>query len=209
MDAAAVAVEVARQRWQGPVGLFGTALGGVLAFYAAIAIGSGTGGDGLRAVACHNVLDLRNVQPVLRRARQRVLLRAATTVGCRLSPERRRLIDVPIGLIVARSDLADDLRLARALRRHPDAVRRYDLAGLISIFLTPEDKPDVAAQQVPTFVAVGSNDRVIPETLARAFTSRLSCPSQLWVLPGGSHQLLLEHPRALLPAVAGFFREHF
>lgn len=202
MAAAAAAVGCARERWQGPVGLFGTAFGGVLAFYAALE------SSGVGAVACHNVLDLRDVRPVLQRHRQGALLPAAAALRRRLSPERQTAISLPASAVVATADLADDPDLARVLRHHPQSVRRYTLAGLGSILLTPEDKPDVSAQAVPTFVGIGSNDRILPETTTRAFASRLTAESELWVLPGGGHQMMLEHPGALLPAAAGFLRSH-
>ncbi|MDP8970269.1 MAG: alpha/beta hydrolase [Actinomycetota bacterium] len=202
MDAVATAADTARRRWDGPVGLFGTALGGVLAFYAALEEG------GLEAVACHNVLDLRNVRPVLRRARHGLLLPVAGLLRRWLSLEQQELVWLPASAIVAAADLASDPALSRALRRHPQAVRRYDLAAFGSIFLAPDDKPDVSGQAVPTLIAVGSNDRAVPETTTRAFASRLTCESRLWVLPGGGHQLLLEHPEALLPTVAAFLRQH-
>lgn len=198
MEAAATAVEVARARWDAPVGLFGTALGGVLAFYAALE------DSGAAAVACHNVLDLRDVRPVLQHARQGALLPAAARLCRTLSARALERVTVPAGWVVAPRDLAADHRLVRVLRRHPQAVWRYDLASLGALFLTPDDKPDTAAQRVPTFIAVGSGDRVLPETATRAFASRLTCDAELWVLPGGGHQLPLEHPKALLPAVAGF-----
>lgn len=202
MAAASTAVHSARERWDGPVGLFGTAFGGVLAFYAALE------SNGVGAVACHNVLDLRDVRPVLQRARQGALLPAAAAVRRRLPVERQEAIMLPAAAVVATADLADDPVLGRALRRHPQSVRRYTLAGLGSILLTPEDKPDVSAQAVPTFIAIGSNDRVLPETTTRAFASRLTVESELWVLPGGGHQLMLEHPEALVPAAAAFLHRH-
>lgn len=202
MAAAAAAAACARERWQAPVGLFGTALGGVLAFYAALE------SNDIGAVACHNVLDLRDVRPVLQRARQGALLPAAAAVRRRLPVERQEAIKLPAAAVVAMADLADDPMLSRALRRHPQSVHWYTLAGLGSILLTPEDKPDVSAQAVPTFIAIGSNDRILPETTTRAFSSRLTVESELWVLPGGGHQLFLEHPEALLPAAAGFLRRH-
>jgi pimeloyl-ACP methyl ester carboxylesterase len=198
METVASAARAATERWGGPVGLFGTALGGVLGFYAALE------GAGVAAVACHNVLDLRDVQPVLQRYRQGVLLPAAGRLQQWLPAARQARVRIPVGAIVATADLAEDPGLARALRRHPQAVRSYDLASLVTIFLSPQDKPDISAQGVPTFVAVGAEDRVLPATTTRAFTARLSCEYELWLLPGGGHQLLLEHPGALLPEVARF-----
>lgn len=202
MAAVAAATAVAVERWEGAVGLAGTALGGVLAFYAALE------DERIAAVACHNVLDLREVRPVLQRTRQGVLLPAAGWLRRVVPDARRPALRVPAAAVVATTDLAQDPRLARALTRHADAVRSYDLEGLGSVFLSPEDKPDVAAQRTPTFVAVGSGDRVLPETATRAFVARLTCPHELWVLPGGGHQLFLEHPAAVFPAMAAFLHGH-
>lgn len=200
MDAAASTAEAAQEIWGGAVALFGTALGGALAFYAALE------SDRVAAVACHTVLDLRDVRPVLQRARQGVLLPLAGQLRRWAAlPEHIR---IPTAAVVAPADLAADPALSRALRRHPQAVRSYDMGSLVSFFLTPEDKPAIEAQTTPTFVAVGSGDRVLPETATRAFASRLTCEHQLEVLPGGGHQLLLEHPEALVPQVAAFLHTH-
>jgi alpha-beta hydrolase superfamily lysophospholipase len=202
MEAAATALDRARDRWGGPCGLLGTALGGVLAFYAALEDGTAS------AVVCHTVLDLRDVRPVLQRARQGALLPVAAWLLRRLRPGQQARVTIPASAVVATSDLAASPALARALRRHPQAVRRYDLAGLGSILLSPEDKPDIAAATAPVLVAVGTNDRVLPETATRHFVSRLACPHELWVLPGGGHQLLLEHPEAFVPRAAEFLEKH-
>lgn len=200
MDAVAAAAEAATDTWAGAVGLFGTGFGGVLAFYGALET------PRIGAVACHNVLDLRDVRPVIQRSRQGVLLPLAGQLRRRATlPERVR---IPTSAVVAPQDLAADPDLSRVLRRHPQAVRSYDMGSLTSLFLTPEDKPAIEAQTTPTLVAVGTGDRVLPETSARAFVSRLSCESDLWVLPGGGHQLLIEHAEALAPQVGGFLRKH-
>jgi alpha-beta hydrolase superfamily lysophospholipase len=202
MEAASAALAVAAERWAAPVGLLGTGLGGALAFYAALEE------PAARAVVSHNVLDLRDVRPVLQRARQGALLPVAGWLRRRLSPGAQARLPIPASAVVAPGDLAGSPALARALRRHPQAVRRYDLAGLGSILLAPDDKPDIAAATAPLLAAVGSGDRVLPETATRHFVSRLTCVHELWVLPGGGHQLLLEHPEAFVPRAAAFLREH-
>ena len=202
MEAASAAFDVARDRWQGPTGFLGTALGGVLAFYAALEDGRA------QAVVCHNALDLRDVRPVLQRARQGALLPVAGWLRGLLPPSRQAQVPIPAAVLVAAADLAASPALVRALRTHPQAVHRYDLGGLGSILLAPDDKPDIAAATTPVLVAVGSGDRVLPETTTRHFVSRLTCPHELWVLPGGSHQLLLEHPEAFVPRAAAFLHQH-
>jgi alpha-beta hydrolase superfamily lysophospholipase len=202
LEAVGVALDTARRCWDAPVGLLGLGLGGVLAFYAGIEE------EGIGAVVCNGVLDLRDVRPALHRTRQGVLLPAAGLLR-RVAPAgRHRSVPIPAASVVADVDLAADPVVRRALRHHPQAVRRYDLEGLGSILLSPEDKPDVAAARVPVLVAVGSNDRALPETAARHFASRLTCEHELWVLPGGGHQLLLEHPEAFAPVAGAFLRRH-
>ena len=200
MEAAATAVGVALARHSGPVGLVGTALGGVLAFYAALE------DDRVAAVACHGLMDLRDIRPVLRRARQGALLPVAARLRHRLTEEQQAAVPLPAAAVVAAADMAEDPRLVRALRRHPQAVRSYDLASLGSILLTPEDKPDVAAQSTPVLVVIGADDHVLPESTARHVASRLEGSATVWSLPGAGHQLLLEHPTAVLPVVADWLR---
>lgn len=202
MEAAAAAVDVATVRWRAPVSLFGAGLGGVLAFYAALEDGR------VASVACAGLLDLRDPRPALGRLRRAVVMpvgaRASSLVGDRLA---RRLL-VPLPALLSHSELASDPVLARRLVGHRQAVTRYSLAGLTSILCSPADKPDVRAQRAPVLAAVGGGDTVLPETTTRALTRQLTCPSQTWVLPGAGHQLLLEHPRALLPTVAEFVHGH-
>ena len=202
MDAVAAAVGAALERSDRPVGLIGTALGGALAFYAALE------DRRVRAVACHNVLDLRDVRPVLQRARQKALLPVAARLARRLDEGGRRAVRIPTTLLVAEADLADDPGTARRLRRHDQAVRSYDLDGLAALLLEPTDKPDIAAQRVPTLLAVGAEDRVLPVTHTRAIASRLTIDHELWVLPGAGHQLLLEHAAETVPKLAAWIRDH-
>jgi pimeloyl-ACP methyl ester carboxylesterase len=202
METVGTAVGVARERWDAPVGLVGLGFGGVLAFYAGIEE------DGVGAVVANGVLDLRDVRPALHRRRQGVLLPAAGWLRRSLPPRRRAAVPIPAAAVVADVDLADDPTVRRAIRRHPQTVRTYDLDALGSILLAGEDKPDIAAARRPVLIAVGGNDRALPETAARHFASRLTCPHELWVLPGAGHQLLLEHPEAFAPVAADFLRRH-
>lgn len=200
MDAAATAVDAAEEEWGGRVGLFGAGFGGVLAFYAALET------PRVAAVACSNVLDLRDVRPVLQRWRQGVLIPLAGWL--RRSDALPKHVRIPTSAIVAPADLAADPDVSRVLRHSPASVTSYDMDSLVALFLTPEDKPAIEAQTTPTFVAVGTEDRVLPETPTRAFVSRLSGESELWVLPGGGHQLWLEHAEALVPQAGAFLRKH-
>lgn len=202
MDAAAAAVETALNRWRTPVVLLGAGLGGVLAFYAALE------DSRVSAVASAGLLDLRDVRPAIGRTRRAAALPAAGLVSRVTTPAVQERVAAPLAAVLSSRDLAEDPDLARRLRRHPQAVAWYSLATVSSIFAAPEGKPDVQAQTTPVLAAVGGRDRVLPETGTRALVQRLTCPAELWVLQGGGHQLLLEHPRALLPVAADFFRRH-
>lgn len=203
MEAAATAVEQAQTRWEGPVAMLGTGFGGVLAFYAAL-----EEPERVAAVVCHGVLDLRDVRPFMRRGRQQILLPTLAWAQRHVGLDGLSALALPAAAVFAWSDQASDPRLVSRLRGHPQAVRRYDIASLTSLLLTPEEKPAIRAQKVPTLVAVGSQDRMLGETQARAFASQLSCEHEVWVLPGGGHQLLLEHSAAFLPVVAEFVAAH-
>ena len=198
MEAVATAVDVAERQWAGPVGLLGFALGGTLGCYAALE------DDRVAAVVSQGLLDLRDIRPALRRTRQQAVLPVAAWLRRGIDSKVRGRVPLPLDLVVARTDRAFDPQLARRLDRHPQAVSRYDLSGLGSILLSPEDKPDLAALTTPTLVVVGAQDAVLPLTAAHAASAQLSGLHELWVLPAAGHQLLLEHHAALLPRVVTF-----
>ncbi len=202
METVAEAVGLARARWDVGVGVLGTGLGGTLAFYAGL---EGVGGE---AVVAHTAMDLRDVRSVLHRSRQQALLPLASRLRGWAGEGVQRAVALPARLVVSRADFAADPELRDRLWGHPQAVRRYPVAGLGSILLAPDEKPDVAAQRVPVLIAVGSEDRTVAPTAARVVATRCSGDAQIWTLPGAGHQLLLEHHRAAVPRMAAFLHEH-
>lgn len=201
MEAAATAVDVAAERWDAPVVLLGTGIGGTLAAYAAIE------DERPAAVVCHGLMDLRDITPSLRRTRQQALIPVVGWLRRLMDDTQRRHIPLPLRGVLAPTDLAFDPRLVRRLTGHPQAVGRYHLGALGSILLSPEDKPSLAALTTPTLVAVGANDLIFPPTAAHAAASSVSGPCEVWVLPAGGHSLLLEHAGAVIPKVRGFVDE--
>ena len=200
MDAAAAAIDVAAQRWGCPVALLGAGLGGILAVYAAIE------GRRVGAVVSTSVLDLRDVAPALGRTRRAASLPLLGGVASVLPDRAAARVRVPLPAVISSRDLVADPVRRRRLLRHPQAVRHATLDGLASTFASPQDKPDVRALPVPLLAAVGSEDRVVPVPAVRAFTAALGSGASLWVLPGAGHDLLVGHPRTLLPGVAAFVR---
>lgn len=198
MESAATAIDVAQQTFGGPVVLVGLAIGGTLACYAAIE------DDRVAAVVSHGLMDLRDIRPVLRRTRQRILLPLAALARRRLPDPSTRRVRLPLAAVIASTDRAFDPRLARRLDSHPQSVRHYDLQALGSILLTPEDKPSLAALTTPTLVLVGGHDVIAPATAVHAASSQVPGLKELWVLPAAGHELLLEHPHATLSKIQSF-----
>lgn len=198
MEAAATAIDTAGARWDTPVVVAGFGIGGTLGVYAAI--------EDTRpvAVVSHGLIDLRDIGPTLRRTRQQALIPAASWLRRRMDDPQRRRIPLPLRAVLAPTDLAFDPRLVRRLTHHPQSVRTYDLGALGSILLSPEDKPSLAALTTPTLVVVGGNDVIFPPTAAAAAAESISGDTRVWVLQAASHDLLLEHPHALLPEVRAF-----
>lgn len=202
MNAAAAGIGVATGRWPGPVGLLGVGLGGALALYAGIE------NRRVAAVVAHGAMDLRDVTAAPTRARGRTAAVVAARARRRLPPRVQERLEVPARAILSPADLALHPVAARRLWRHPQAVRRYPLAALADVLLTPGDKPDLAAARAPTLLASGDADRVQTPVAVRQVQARLTCPQRTWALPGGGHQLLVDHPEAFVPVAGAFLREH-
>ena len=124
METVAEAVAVARARWDAPVGVLGTGLGGTLAFYAGL---EGVGGD---AVVAHTVLDLRDLRPVLRRPRQQTLLplvaRARAVMGEGLQP-RTVAAEIDLDALLAAAP-----ELVAPVAPSPFPAARADLALVVA-----------------------------------------------------------------------------
>lgn len=76
---------------------------------------------------------------------------------------------------------------------------RHLFAGLLDWHLLD----DVDEVEVPALVVCGSRDLVTPLPLSRHLHARLS-GSELFVVPGGGHMLMMEHPELVTDLVADF-----
>lgn len=202
MSAVGAAVDLAVARWPTAVGLVGMGLGGTLALY------GGIEDRRVGAVVSQSPFDLRDVGTVPTRGRLSYLPALGARLRRRLPPGLAQRTPVPASLLVGRSGLAGDPDTATALWTSPQAVRRYPLEPIASLLLEPADKPDVAAARVPALLAGGEADPLQSPGSVRRVAARLTCPQRTWLLPGGGHQLLLDHPDAAAPVFAAFLREH-
>lgn len=201
MAAIGATVDLAVARWSAPVGLVGLGLGGTLALY------GGIEDRRVRAVVSQGPFDLRDVGTVPMRGRLRSLPALAARLRRRVPPRLAQRTPMPSSLLVSRAGLAGDPDTAAALWSSPQAVHRYPLEPLASLLLEPTDKPDLAAARAPALLAAGGADPLQHPGALRRVAARMTCPQRTWVLPGGGHQLLIDHPDAAAPAFAGFLRE--
>lgn len=195
------AVGYAAERFGEPVGLAGTSLGGILSLYAGIE------DDRVVAVLCHNTIDLRDISPLGRRIRQRLLI--ASTGMIRSSAAWAPLVRAPVRMLISPGDVFEDPENVRRWRRTPGTVWWYTLESVASIFFTPEDKPAVEALDKPLLVATGDEDPIFPVAAQRSVVERVEGPAELWVLEGAGHGVPLEHLRAFGPRAGEWFRKAF
>lgn len=168
-----------------PVGVAGSGLGGVLAFYAALE------DERVEATACHNAVDLRHVDALRNTGGRRIL----GTLGeqIRWIAARAPTLPIPVGPLLPVHNLFEDPDNARLWRRAPRMTFRYTAESIASLLFTPEDKPSVDAIDVPVLVATGEDDPVFPPAAQWALVQRLGSRAELFAVPGAGHMLPLEH----------------
>lgn len=195
------AVGYALARFGEPVGLIGSSLGGILSLYAGIE------DQRIAAILCHNTIDLRDISPLGRRWRQKLVISLGAQI--RAGAARTPLLRVPVRALISPADVFEDPANVRRWMRTRGTVWWYTLASVASIFFTPEDKPAVEALDVPLLVATGDEDSIFPVGAQRSIVDRVEGPSELWVLRGAGHAVPLEHLRAFASRAGEWFRKTF
>lgn len=194
------AVDFAVERYTDRIGITGSSMGGILAFYAALE------DPRIRAAVCHNVLDLRDIRPVLYLRRHFVLVplaRAARPLLPILG-----MVPVPVRAFLEPAHVFERPENRRRWQADRWCVWAYRLRAWISMFLTPADKPPVEAMAKPVRLLVGERDRILPAPYHEAFAARLRCRKDLVVVPGAGHMLPLEYLEITVPLVAEWFHKH-
>jgi hypothetical protein len=87
-------------------------------------------------------------------------------------------------------------------------VRAYRASSWISLFLHPQDKPDVEEMTRPVRIIVGEQDRILAIKPTQVFYDRLCCPKDLVVVPGAGHMLPLEYLSTTVPLIAEWLHRH-
>lgn len=188
------AARYAKRRWGPRVGVTGSSMGGILAFYAGLLVPE------IRCAACHNVVDLARIAEIRGAGAARFLRAAGAALRgvARVAPR----LPVSLRLVLDPREVFSDPENIRRWKREPRIQKSYTLAAIASLFLTPEEKPPVEAMRKPTFVAVGAEEAIIPVEHQKRFFERLRCPKELLLVPGAAHMLPLEHRDRYLPPLA-------
>lgn len=195
------AVDYGLERYNHRIGIIGTSMGGVLAFYAAIE------DNRIKSVVCHNVVDLRDVHPLFYLKRH-FLLRPLLKL---LKPFAHQLTWLPIPIVayIEPKDVFEKKENFQYILRDPLVTWSYRCSSWISVFYNPDDKPAIESQTAPVRIIDGEQDKLFPVAYTQAFYERLRCEKDFVVVPGAKHMLFIEHINIAAPLAAEWFWRFF
>jgi len=181
------------------VGISGSSLGGILAFYAV------ANDPRLKSAVCHNVAVLSEPD-YLRLTRAPNLLRAILPLGrlaARLLPELR----LTIWLYLDPQAITDDPRLLEIFVDDPLNLQTLPLRSIVSQSQAAPARP-IEEIETPIMVLHAEGDRIFPLDYCRAIYDHLTCPKRFKLIPRADH--LVFAPPYLdrsLPPLADWFKE--
>jgi alpha-beta hydrolase superfamily lysophospholipase len=187
------------ERYGEKVGISGSSLGGVLAFYAV------ANDPRLKSAVCHNVAVLSEPGR-LRITRAPNLLRTIlplSRLAARLLPELR----LTIWLYLDPQAITDDPRILEIFVDDPLTLQALPLRSIVSQSQAAPAKP-VEEIETPIMVLHAEGDRIFPLDYCRAIYERLTCPKRFELIPGADHLVFVpSYLGRSLPPVASWFRE--
>ncbi len=192
-------VDYAIEKYNDRIGITGTSMGGVLAFYAAIE------DKRIKSVVCHNVVDLRDVRPIFYLKRHFLLLPLLKI----LKPFASLLTWLPIPIIayIKPKDVFDKKENFQYIVTDPFMTWAYRCSSWISVFYYPGDKPAIESQKAPVRIIDGEQDKIFSVAYTRTFYKRLRCQKDFVIVPGTKHMLLLEHINIAVPLITEWFNQ--
>jgi alpha-beta hydrolase superfamily lysophospholipase/2-polyprenyl-3-methyl-5-hydroxy-6-metoxy-1,4-benzoquinol methylase len=162
-----------------PVVLHGASQGGEIAFHALARCPRVAG------AVCMNILlnDELQMNRAIRLMRSEAMDRLARGLGDRVRVPLRRVIDF-------KAAYQEDPDLLPEKLTDPLNVWSYGFKSYHSAFNYKPGEPS-AANTKPVLVACGENDEIVDPDHVRACFERIGGPKDLFVMPGGGHQLML------------------
>jgi len=191
-------VDYVFQNYNQKIGIFGSSLGGILSFYAAVSE------PRIQAVVCHNVLDLKNIHSSLPYFGYRRFLlplsKAFPTFLRSLS-----WLSIPLTFFINPNQIFEDPENIKRWQKDPLCIWNYRASSWISLFLTPNDKPTIEEMKKPIRIIVGEKDPFLPFESVKTFYERLQCKKDLVIIPKAGHMLPLEHLSTTVSLVTEWF----
>ena len=178
-----------------PVVLHGASQGGEIAFHALARCPHVAG------AVCMNILlnDELQMNRAIRLMRSTVMNRVARALGDRVRVPLRRFIDF-------KAAYQEDPGLLPEKLADPLYVWSYGFKSYHSVFNYRPAEP-AAANAKPVLIACGENDEIVGADHARACFERIGGPTDLFVMPGGGHQLMLFETALYSRVVDSWIRE--
>jgi alpha-beta hydrolase superfamily lysophospholipase/2-polyprenyl-3-methyl-5-hydroxy-6-metoxy-1,4-benzoquinol methylase len=178
-----------------PVVLHGASQGGEIAFHALARCSRAAG------AVCMNILlnDELQMNRAIRLMRSGLVDRLARGLGDRVRVPLRRFIDFEAAY-------QEDPDMLPQKLADPFYVWSYGFKSYHSVFNYKPDKPS-AANSKPVLIACGENDEIVGPDHARACFERIGGPKDLFVMPGGGHQLMLFETDLYSQVVDSWIRE--
>jgi UDP-glucose 4-epimerase len=191
LDVVEDAARYARDRFQGPVALVGSSLGGIISWYAL------TREPDVEAVVCHNVTHPAMFHEPSARLKVPALKRLA-----RVAP----LAGVPIKRLADFEALSESPEILDVFRREADGIWCWKITARSAASLFTYAPPvDWSRVQTPTLVLVGERDEMVGARFTEEVVAAAKPPNaELRILPGMGHLLFHDHLADVLPSVTGW-----
>ncbi|HXB89387.1 alpha/beta fold hydrolase [Mycobacterium sp.] len=187
--------EHAAERTGLPVVLHGASQGGEIAFHALARCPRVAG------AVCMNILlnDELQMNRAIRIVRSEAVDRLARRLGDRIRVPLRRVIDF-------KAAYQEDPDLLPEKLTDPLNVWSYGFKSYHSVFNYKPGEPS-AANTKPVLLACGEKDEIVDPDHVRACFERIGGPKDLFVMPGGGHQLMLFETDLYSRVVDSWIRE--
>jgi UDP-glucose 4-epimerase len=191
LDVVEATVRYAREHFGGPVALAGSSLGGIITWYAL------TREPDVEAAVCHNVAHPGIPHEPAARIKVPLLKRLAAVAP---------FAPVSIKRIADFDAVAVSPEVLDYFRREVDAIWSWTITARSAASLfTFEPRVEWSRVEIPTLVLVGANDRMVsPEFTEQVLGVGRPARSELRLLPGSGHMLLLDHLDQALPTITGW-----
>jgi len=193
-------VDYTIEHYNPKIGICGSSMGGILAFYGAIT------DSRIRAAVCHGVADLRKIDsvPYLRYKTLKKPFLKFLQFFNRYFPK----ISIPLTVFVTPNHIFKKKENIKKWQKDPLCVWNYRASSWVSLFLNPKEKPSIEEMQKPTRIIIGEKDSIFLSSFVQNFYERLRCKKDLVIVPGAGHMLPLEYPSLTVPLIVEWFREN-